>query len=181
MNRFLAIALIGGLFLSTPHGSYARQWKPTKTSQAQEYLKIEHQKSENELVLVMWIAPSFIENIPEYEVAREALSEYVMILLAHAHISSLGQWSFTEPKDVVIESGDNDIRQTVPEGRLPPLVSATTEMLSKVLGQGLGALGQNSVTYVFPGFRIHDCQEGVLWVIYDSERYEFITPIPGCD
>jgi hypothetical protein len=140
MNRFLTIALIGGLLLAIPHGSYARQWKPTKTSLAQEYLKIEHQRSENEIVLVMWLAPSFIENIPGNEAAREALSEYAMIVLTHAQISTLGQWSFTEPKDVVIETGDNDIRQPIPEGRLPPLVSAMSGMLSKILSQGLGPL-----------------------------------------
>ena len=28
---------------------------------------------------------------------------------------------------------------------------------------------------------INDCEKGVVWVHYAGERYEYETPIPGCE
>lgn len=180
MKRSLVITIVSGILISGIFAADARQWKPSTTQMASDYLTIEHQKSENEFVLVMWMAPAMLGNTPEVKQAREFLSTYPMFLVAHAEITPLGEWKFIDPVDVVVETVDGEVRKPISSADLPPLLNTMQQYLSQILAQGMGQLGQNATSYVFAGQGINECKEGAIWLRYAGERYEYKTPVPGC-
>ncbi len=181
MKRSLAIAIIAGLLFSGLSGVAARQWKPEKTKQAIDYLSIQYYMPGNEFVIIQWMAPTMLEDTPEQKKSREILAKYVMIFVAHARITSLGNWEYTDPSGVVIETGDNKIQQPISDNDLPPVVSGFISMFSQIFAKGMGQMGQHAVMKVFDKHGISDCQKGAFWVHYVGERFEYQTPIPGCD
>lgn len=181
MKRSLAIAIIAGFLLGSPFGTAARQWKPTKTKKALEYLQIQYHLPGNEFVFIQWIAPAMVDDTPQNAPARELLSKYVMISVAHARVNSLGQWEHTDPSGVAIETKGTKIQKPLSNSELPPTVSGFLTVYSKIIANGMGPLGKHMMTMVFENPGIGDCREGVFWVRYVGERFEYKTPIPGCD
>ncbi len=181
MKHTLAIAIIAGLLFSGLSGAAARQWKPDKTKQALDYLQIQYHMPGNEFVLIQWMAPTMYEDTPENNISREMVAKYVMILVSHARITSLGQWEYTDPSGVVIEADDNKIQQPISDNDLPPAVSGFVSVVSQIIAKGMGPLGEHAVMKVFDKHGISDCQKGTFWVHYAGERFEYQTPIPGCD
>ena len=181
MRRSLIFAVAVGVLLGHPLESAARQWKASKARQALEYVQIQYHKPGNEFVFVQWMAPTAVESTPQNATAREILTTYVLISVAHAHINNLGQWNYTDPTDVVIETGNSKTHRPVSPTTLPPAVSGFLTAYSRIIADGIGRLGKNMVTLVFANTGISDCREGVFWVRYAGERFEYKTPIPGCD
>lgn len=180
MKRIVAAALAIGAVLLSGQEAAARTWKPTDLDLAQDYLVIEHNKSTNEMVMVIWMAPAMMERSDEAEVGRAVLAEYAMVMVAHAKISDYLEWQFVKPADVVIETASGDMRQEMPDSEVPVMVATMKYGLAEFVAQGLGPLGENAATFVFDGKGIADCEEGVFWVRYAGERYEYRTPVPGC-
>ena len=181
MKQSLVIAIITGLLFSGLSGAAARKWKPGKTQQAIDYLSIQYLMPGNEFVIIQWMAPTMLADTPENKISRDMLSKYVMILVAHARVTSLGQWEHTDPSGVVIETGDNKIQQPISDNNLPPVVSGYISTFSQIIAKGMGKLGERAVVMTFDKHGINDCQKGAFWVHYVGERFEYQTPIPGCD
>lgn len=180
ITRWLACGLAAALVLGSTSAGQARRWKPTDQERAEEYLQILHRKSANELVLLIWLAPSILGGAPENETGMEVLSRYIIIMLAHAETTALGKQKFKIPDGVMIETGSGEFRRRIPDEDLPPVVSITKSLIGSVFAGGFGPFGPNADTFLFDGEGIDDCGKGVLWVHYDGERYEYLTPIPGC-
>jgi hypothetical protein len=180
MVRFIVCALIAAGVLASPIGAEARQWKPTKTQEAIDYLRLEHQRGPRENVILIWIAPAFFENTAEMAPARQIFGEHMMLLVAHLHISEAGQWSFTKADDVVVTNEDGSERRPIPIADLPPVTATTVMQFGQIIAQGMGALGENASTLVFDSSGIDACGTGVVHVNYAGEAYEYVTPVPGC-
>ncbi len=157
-----------------------RQWKPSAISAAREYLKIQHQISQREAVFVIWMAPQYFPDDKENESMRSLMKDYVLIAFVHLEISRLGEWSFKTASDVAVEVNDSQPRKPLPRESLAPVVLGTVETMKAVMKQGLGQLGEGMQLLVYDGSEVDSCQEGVIWVTYQGERYDYRTPIAGC-
>ena len=94
-------------------------------------------------------------------------------------MTDLAQFVFIDPDDVVLQTRDKKSRRAISNTDLPPLVLLTKELIQQALAQGLGPMGEAAVVKVFDAESIRDCQEGIFWINYDGERFEYETPIPG--
>lgn len=174
---FLAAALIGLGFVEP---SLARQWKPTPLQQAQDYLQIEHNISETEGVIVIWLAPQFFGEDAMDPAMQQVFDQYTMVSIIHFAVNEIGQFQAIEPVGVTVELPDTEPLQPLPANEIPPLVSSILHFLETSLAGGLGAMGQNIKTFVYDGASVDSCRPGKLWIAYLEERYEYDTPVPGC-
>lgn len=180
-HRFVAAgAVLLALLFGFPEQGNARQWRATPTSQAQEYVFIDDDRSESELVMIMWISPEILERSSENEAARSMLQEYVLVGVVHVNISDMVEFTFTTPTGVLLQTANGEQRQPLAENSLPPLVAGTLSVLKASFAQGIGAMGQGFRWHVFHGAGIDSCQKGIFWIAYAGERYDYETPIPGC-
>ena len=174
---FLAVALIG---LGFPEPAVARQWKPTPLQQAQDYLQIEHNISETEGVIVIWLAPQFFGEEAMDPAMKQVFDQYTMVSIIHFAVNEIGQFQAIEPSGVTVELPDAEPLQPLPENEIPPLASTILHFLETSLAGGLGPMGQNIKTFVYDGSNVDSCRPGKLWIAYLEERYEYDTPVPGC-
>ena len=174
-----ALAVLGGLLLLSDATS-ARQWKPTVLQAAQDYLQLEHAISDSEHVQLIWLAPQFIEGNLDNSAARSILGDYVLIAIVHYSVTDLGEFQIRPPESVVATSKALGDLKPIPDQELPPLVSAFVHAFAKALADGLGKVGTGMKTFVYDGSQIDSCKPGTLWVSYLKEKYEFVTPVPGC-
>lgn len=180
VTRLLICGLAAAILLGGTSAGHARRWKPTNQERAEEYLQIHHRKSATETVILIWLAPSIMGSVPENETGMEVLSRYIIVLLAHAETTGLGEQKFRTPDGVMIETGRGEFRRSIPDEDLPPVVTITKSLIGSVFAGGFGPFGPNAETFLFDGEGVDDCGKGALWVHYDGERYEYLTPIPGC-
>ena len=180
MKRMFATAALAAAFMGLISGAEARQWKPTKEQQVQDYLQIRYQTSDNTIVFLQWIAPAMFPDTAETKVAREMTSKYVIVLLGHARVTKMGQWQYATPSNVLLETVDGKFRRPLSDDEMPPTVFGFVSTLSKVIAQGLGPLGRRIVTKVYSSEGISDCGKGGFWIRYGGERYDYQTPLPGC-
>jgi hypothetical protein len=159
----------------------ARKWKATKQQQALDYLQIDYHSSDREFIIVQWLAPAMIENNLQTKTIREMLDLYVVVLVAHMKISSLGQVESVSPTGISAETADKKIHQPVAEGDLPPALSGYMHAYKKVMEGGLGPAGKGAVVMAFGKTGAKGCSQGALWIRYAGERFEYKTPVPGCE
>ena len=107
--------------------------------------------------------------------------EYMLIAIVHFSISNLGVWTFEDPADLTVELVNSVSLTSLPQESLPPVVSIVIDLLKKVIASGIGKMGEGVKFIVFDGTQFDRCAEGVLWVNYLRERYEYQTPLPGCE
>ncbi|MFQ5953926.1 MAG: hypothetical protein ACE5JZ_02560 [Kiloniellales bacterium] len=180
-RRQVAAVLLPALLWGLAAQAEARQWKPEPQDQAVEYAQIIDRRSETETVVVMWLAPEILEKTTESRTIRSVLKIYAIIGIGHASASPAGKVEFTVPKGVLVETGEDQVRQPLDQETLPPTVSATISSLGELLAQGMGAMGQGMVWFVFDGKGLESCREGGFRVVYADEAYDYETPIPGCE
>ncbi|MFQ5990536.1 MAG: hypothetical protein ACE5K9_11540 [Candidatus Methylomirabilales bacterium] len=183
----VATFLILALLYSVPEGADARQWRMTPSAQAQEYSQIIDQRANNEVVLVWWVAPEVIEDdSPGTEEARAILRQYMLVGVAHAQISPLGQFKFQRPRGLRVQlpdaSGKRPMKGKRPMSKksLPPAVAGVVSVLETTFSQAMGEFGRGVHWYVFDGRDISSCGNGAFWITYAGEQYSYKTPIPGC-
>ncbi len=130
--------------------------------------------------MIFWFAPEFFEDKDENRIIRELTREYMLVAIIHFSISDFGVWTFENPAEITVELVNSESLTPLPQESLPPLVTGTTETLKNVIAAGIGKMGEGMKFFVYDGKRVDRCAEGVLWVNYLSERYEYQTPLPGC-
>jgi len=129
--------------------------------------------------MIMWLVPEAIKNIAS-EPFLSALRQYVVITIAHLKVSDRAEITFKIPEGVVIQTGDSNERQTIPETELSPFITDLMAKMRSEFLKGFGLMGQNMRWYFFDGDGIESCKNGGFWVGYGGVRYEYETPIPGC-
>ncbi len=123
---FLAIALVG---LGLAGSASARQWKPTPLEQAQDYLQIEHSISDNEQVIVMWLAPQFFGKEQMDDAMLKLFEDYALVSIIHFAVDDLGQFRAVEPTGVTIELPDAAPLEPLPGSEIPPVVSSLLHLI----------------------------------------------------
>jgi hypothetical protein len=176
----LAFAILTGHW-SLGSATWARQWNPSLLDSAQEYLRIEHNLSDQEAIFVIWFAPEHFPEKDENRVVREMAQEFMIIGIVHFSISDLGVWTFENPEEVTVELANAEFLAPLSQESLPPVVTYITELLGEITASGMGRLGEGFKYFIFDGTQLDRCVEGRLWVNYLRERYEYQTPLPGCD
>lgn len=179
LNSLCGIVVLAA-FLWFADSVSARQWKPSALTAAQEYLQIDHSLSDQEGVIVIWLAPEFFANTAEERVVRDMTREYLFVALIHFSISDFGEWSFETPSDLKVELANAAMLTPLPQESLPPLVTSVTRAIGDVMAAGLGKMGEGINLFLFDGTRVDRCEDGAIWVNYLKERYEYQTPLPGC-
>jgi len=180
-NRSLAFTLAAALLVAAVPGvADARPWKPTAEALALDYAQIIDQRSPNEMVLVMWLAPEIVADDEESDLARQILADYLVVAVVHGDISDLGQITFRKVASLDARTFGNTSLAPLDTGGLPPAVTGVISIMQGMFTQALGAMGQGTNWFVFDGSPVTSCGTGGFSIPYAGEVYEYATPIPGC-
>ena len=174
------LLLVFGLVCGLIGPASARPWKQTALERAQDYLQIEHSLSDNEIVIVIWLAPQFFDPASFDRSMEQVFEQYTLVAVIHFSMSDLGEFTSIEPTDVTLELSEGDSLVPLATGQIPPVVSTIVHFLESSLGGGFGAVGQGIKTFVYDGTQADSCDQGKLWIRYLEERYEYERPVPGC-
>ncbi len=158
----------------------ARQWQATPTALATEYIGIIDQRSANEIVIVMWMAPEIVEDTAENAAARKILSDYVVIGVVRATISNQGVFTYAPPSEVLVSVQGGAARGPLADDAMAPVTVAVLAAMQSMMEQALGPMGEGMQWFAFDGDGIESCGKGEFWVAYAGENYNYETPIPGC-
>lgn len=178
--RFVSAVVCLLLVLGLCGPASARPWKPTAHEKAQDYLQIEHNISETEAVIIIWMAPQFFDPATMDDSMVQVFEQYALVAILHFSMDNLGQWTSIEPTDVALEISETASLAPLGASEIPPIVSSILQFLESSLAGGFGAVGQGIKTFVYDGTQVDSCGEGKLWVRYLEERYEYEMPLPGC-
>ena len=126
------------------------------------------------------MAPQYFPDDKENETMRSLMEDYFVLTFVHLSVSRLGEWSFREASDILVEVGGSQPMAPLPRDSWAPVVLGTVETMKAVMKQGLGRLGEGMQILVYDGTGVDSCQEGVIWVSYQGERYDYRTPLAGC-
>ncbi len=85
------------------------------------------------------------------------------------------------PEMVTAVNTDSKVLVAISEDKLPPFAVSASDLLKKVMTNGLGKIGSGLKVFMFDGRQIDRCAVGVVTVNYLDEQYEFQTPLPGCE
>ncbi|MBL6945632.1 MAG: hypothetical protein ISR47_03240 [Rhodospirillales bacterium] len=158
----------------------ARSWRSSPQDLAREYLIIQDQRAENEIVLVVWLAPALIPNDPESRAARDSLGRYGVIGVIHARMNDLGEFSFLAANDVKIRISGGAAKRALSRDSIPPVALAGVEAVRSIFEKALGPMGNGTHWHVFDTSSLDSCDNGQLAVLFAGEKYTYDTPIPGC-
>lgn len=173
----LSVLLLTALW---PQPPLARQWRTTPQAEAQEYAAITDQRGPGEVVVLLWISPQLLFENAASQQAREVLSKYLVLGIAHADTGTDGSPSFRKVPRVAIEPNNAPLRESLDEAVLPPVVLGAITSFQAVVQQMLGPFGRGIRWFVFDGADVPSCGRGGFAVPYDGVRYTYETPIPGC-
>jgi hypothetical protein len=169
------------LTFCVPSTGEARKWRVKPHDLASDYSQIIDQRPDNEVVVVYWFAPETLNaNMPNADALKAMLREHMIVGIAHGSAAQAGRIDFRAPEAPVLEDSDRKQRQTVAKENWPPLVTAFSAVIQKLLTQSLGQLGEGFHWFVFEAKGIDSCGKGRFWIQYAGERYNYDTPIPGC-
>jgi hypothetical protein len=139
------------------------------------------QRAGNEVVVVYWIAPETMDaNIPNVEAIKAMLREHMLMGIVRGSATPAGRLDFRLPENPMLEDGEGQQRQPIATENWPPMIMAYSAFMQKFISQSLGELGGGFHWFVFEGKGIDSCGKGSFWIQCASERYSYITPIPGC-
>ena len=171
----LAIPL--AISLSTVGPSHARAW-PRGAPSASDYLLINDNRGNGEVVLVYWIAPPMMPAASQ--AARDLLDKYIVIGIVHAHGTKEGSFTFDRPSTLEARGAQDEPLQSLDMDTMPPAVVGTLAVLKSTFTRSLGAFGQGMQWFVFGGGSVHACSKGGMAVLFADEKYTYVTPVPGC-
>lgn len=175
-QSLLTFSLLSLLCAMTLPG-IARDWNPSPQDKARGYLQIKHQKSPREIVVAFWAAPEGL--VPISEEMSNVLREHLIIVVVHMTTTATGELTPRPRGAVVVKDTSGATRQPRAMDMLPYNVTFALNNLGLIFSQ-LGALGKGAQFYVFEPKGTDSCKDGLFWVVYEGEEYEYRTPIPGC-
>jgi hypothetical protein len=155
----------------------ARLWKPKSTDLALDYSEIVDNRGGGEIVISWWFAPPAVG---QYPAAKDMLDRYVVVGLAHSHMSPGGEMVFETDAVATAKDGSGNTLNQIPTDKLPPMVSGSLMTMEGMLKQSIGAMGNGIHWMVFDNGALHACSKSGLSIQYAGETYTYETPIPGC-
>ena len=158
----------------------ARQWNATPTALAMDYVQIIDQRSQNEIVMLMWMAPPLLPDHPQNKEAREIVKQFIVLGVVHAKISNLGKFSFKDLPPPQMRVSATSYVEAIEVTSLPPVIVGVITTLQAVLRQNLGPMGKGIKWFVYDGKSVESCGRGRFWVKVTGTEYDYVTPIPGC-
>jgi hypothetical protein len=153
-----------------------RQWAHNPTDLASDYLTINDNRGNGEIVLIMWLAAPRFAKGP----TQDMLNKYVMIGVAHAHTTKEGTMNFDRTATLDAATADGNKLTLLDAGTMPPTVVGAMATMQSVFGRALGQFGQGVQWFAFDGNAAQACTKGQLSIPYAGEKYTFDTPVPGC-
>jgi hypothetical protein len=181
LERLGAMMICATLLLSIALSTFAaaRDWKKTPESAAMDYLMITDMRSNEDIVMVWWLAP---ESLPATtaQVVKDFLSQYLVLGVNHVLMSTLGAPSSVEESLPELTSYSGASLRHIPTSKLAPSLQAGVAALTVSIQAITGPMGAGMKWYVFGGSGIESCEKGGVSVSYAGERYTYDTPIPGC-
>lgn len=180
LAKSIAVAAVAATAVAAAQSADARQWNATPAALAQDYAQIIDTRSDREIVLVLWIAPQILPDNPENQAARDILARYLLVATVHADVSTVGTMSFRPPAEIVLHTDSGDERAPLDDGAIPPAAFGMMTAMQRVFTQSLGNMGAGTHWVTFDGAGVDGCGPGVFWIEFAGEKYDYQTPIPGC-
>ncbi|HWU25094.1 MAG TPA: hypothetical protein VN154_01710 [Rhizomicrobium sp.] len=174
--RAVLAAICAASVLAGPNAG-ARQWNPTPSARALDYLQIIDNRPTRELILVWWVAPPMME---QSSAAKDLLDKYVVLAVADAHIDVGGSATYAEGSPQLQDNSGVTLKP-VGDADMPPALSGTMVTLRSMMAQMLGNMGKGMQLLAYEGGALHACSKGRLSVLYSGATYTYDTPIPGCE
>ena|ERR1039458_3910297 len=177
-TRWISCVLV--VLLSAVSPAQSRTWSRNPTNLAQDYVLINDNRGNGDVVLILWLAAPMIQSGPSTQAARELLDKYIVIGVAHAHASKEGTFTFDRTATLEANDGSGQPLKSLNADTMPPSVVGTLAAMQSAFGRSLGAFGQGIQWFAFDSGTTHACTKGGLSVIFAGETYTYDTPIPGC-
>jgi hypothetical protein len=174
------MALATLALLSAISSAESRPWSKDPTSLAQNYLMINDNRSDNEVVLVYWLASALVPKTAETKAAVELLDKYVVLGVVRGRIANDGTIAFDEQAAVDVSDGAGQALNALREDTMPPSVAAALAAVKGVFTRALGAMGKGVHWFAFDAGAVQCCAKGGMTVTFAGEKYTYDTPIPGC-
>jgi hypothetical protein len=172
---FLALAF----FMSTVTTLQSRPW-PRNGPSAADYLIINDNRGNGDIVLVMWMASPLIPTSAGQQAARDLLDKYVVIGVAHGHVSKEGTFTFDRLVTPEVMDGRNEQLRSLDMDTMPPAIVGTLATLKTSFSRSLGEFGKGIQWFVFGNGAVNPCTKGGMAVQFENEKYTYVTPVPGC-
>jgi hypothetical protein len=171
---FVAFAV----FFSTLPTLQSRPW-PRNTPNAADYLVINDNRGNGDIVLVFWLASPLIP-VSSGQAARDMLDKYVVIGVVHAHTTKESTFTFDRAGTPDVTGAKNERLQLLEMDAMSPAIVGALATIKTAFSHSLGEFGKGIQWYVFANGSVNPCSNGSLAVQFENEKYTYATPVPGC-
>ncbi|MFO1183407.1 MAG: hypothetical protein U1E56_01310 [Bauldia sp.] len=179
-RRVLQFCLAAMLFaVAGGQSAEARQWRTTPQAAANDYLIITDGRAANDIVLLMWMASPLMPPNAD-ETARKFLDQYVIVGVAHMHVSPGGEATFDTIPALTASTSSQPALKAISPADMPPRLQGLSVVLTGAFKQALGHFGDGTKWFYFESAGVDPCKSGRLSIPYDGETYTFDLPVPGC-
>jgi hypothetical protein len=172
---FIAFAV----FFSAAPALQSRPW-PRNAPNAADYLIINDNRGNGDVVLVFWLASPLIPVSAGQQAARDLLDKYVVIGVAHAHVSKEATFRFDRATAPQVTGAKNDQLQLLDTETMSPAIVGALAAVKVAFSQSLGEFGKGIQWFVFATGSVNPCSNGAMAVQFENEKYTYVTPVPGC-
>ena len=168
------------LLLAATFPANSRTWSHNPNNLAQDYVTINDNRGNGDVVLLFWIAPALIPEGPSTQAVRQMLDKYIVIGVVHAHASKDGTITFDRVTTLEASNKNGNALSTLDTNTMPPSVVGALASIQSLFGRSMGNFGQGIQWFALDGGETHTCTKGGFSVKFAGENYTYDTPIPGC-
>ena len=179
LKRAKWIFIAFAVFFSTALSLQSRPW-PRNAPNASDYLIINDNRGNGDIVLVFWLASPLIPASAGQQAARDLLDKYVVIGVAHAHVTKEATFTFARTGAPEITGTKNDRLQMLDLDGMSPAIVGALASVKAAFSQSLGEFGKGIQWFVFANGSVNPCSNGGMAVQFENEKYTYTTPVPGC-
>jgi hypothetical protein len=179
LKRAKWILVAFALFFSTAPSLQSRPW-PRNTPNAADYLVINDNRGNGDIVLVFWLASPLIPASAGQQAARDLLDKYVVIGVVHAHTNKEATFRFDRAGAPEVLGTKNERLQLLDLDTMSPAIVGTLATVKTAFSQSLGEFGKGIQWFVFANGSVNPCSNGGMAVQFENEKYTYVTPVPGC-
>jgi hypothetical protein len=178
LKRVTWVLVAFAVFLSTPASLQSRQWRNTPS--ASDYLSINDNRGNGEIVMVLWLASPLIPVASGKQAARDLLDKYVVLGIVHAHVSKEATFTFDRVGVPQVTGNKNEKLQLLDMESMSPAIVGGLTAVKVAFGRSLGEFGKGVQWFVFANGSVNTCSNGGISVQVENEKYTYVTPGPGC-
>src|SRR5665213_951132 len=176
LERARWIFIVFAIFFSTAASLQSRPW-PRNASNAADYLIINDNRGNGDIVLVFWLASPLIPASASQQAARDMLDKYVVI---HAHTTKDATFRFDHAPTPEITGAKNERLPLLDMDPMSPTIAGALATVKIAFSQSLGEFGKGIQWFVFANGSVNPCSNGGMAVQFENEKYTYVTPVPGC-